>query len=379
MGPRIPLSDIDLDDRETDIVMNILRSKWLSMGPVTQQFEEKFSRYIGTPFAFGVSNCTAALHMAHVALGIKEGDEVIVPSLTFVATSNAILYCGGTPVFADIGGRDDFNVSPEDIERKITDRTKAITIVHYAGYPCDMGAIMDIARDHGLKVVEDCAHAPGATYRGKRCGTIGDIGCFSFFANKNLSTGEGGMIVTGDEKLAEKIKVLRSHGMTSLTWDRHKGHAHSYDVVDLGYNYRINELASGLGIAQLEKLDAANARRKVLVQRYAGKLKDILGVSVPFQAPKGDPSYHIMPVLLDENIDRERVIDELREQGIQTSIHYPPIHTFTYYRNRFGSQKGMLPATEYAGMHELTLPLHSLMSDDDVDYVVDRLQQSVKL
>lgn len=188
---KIPLSDIDLDEEEIGAVTKVLRSKWLSMGPVTQQFEEEFAKYLGVKYAFGVANGTAALHIAHKVLGIAENDEVIVPSLTFVATANSVLYCGAKPVFADITSLDDFNISPEDIIEKITSKTKAITIVHYGGYPCDMDAIMKIASDHNLKVIEDAAHAPGAEYKSKKCGTIGDIGCFSFFSNKNLATGEG--------------------------------------------------------------------------------------------------------------------------------------------------------------------------------------------
>jgi dTDP-4-amino-4,6-dideoxygalactose transaminase len=250
---KIPLSDIDLDEEEIREVVKVLKSKWLSMGPVTQRFEEEFAKYLGVKHAFGTSSGTAALHIAHKVLGIKEDDEVIVPSLTFVATANSILYCKAKPVFADITSLEDFDISPEDILEKITTKTKAITIVHYGGYPCDMDAIMEIADDYNLKIIEDAAHAPGAEYKGRKCGTIGDVGCFSFFANKSLVTGEGGMIVTNDDALAEKTRIMRSHGMTTLTWDRHKGHAHSYDVVDMGFNYRINEVASAIGLVQLKK------------------------------------------------------------------------------------------------------------------------------
>lgn len=372
---KIPLSDIDLDDEEIEAVTKVLKSKWLSMGPVTQKFEKEFADYLGVKHAFGVSSGTAALHIALKALGIEEGDEVIVPSLTFVATANSVLYCGAKPIFADIISLNNFNISPDDISEKITNKTKAITVVHYGGYPCDMDAIMEIAKAHNLKVIEDAAHAPGAEYKGRKCGTIGDVGCFSFFANKNLVTGEGGMIVTNDDALAEKIRVMRSHGMTTLTWDRHKGHAHSYDVVDMGFNYRINEMASALGLVQLKKLNENNGRRKKIVEGYRKRLEDISEISVPFKNHKEKSSYHIFPILLAEDIARNEFIDKLKEKGIQTSIHYPPIHLFTYYRKMFGFEEGILPKTEFVGEHEITLPLYPVMGKEDVKFITERISE----
>ena len=368
---KVMLSDIDLGEEEINAVVEVLKSKWLSMGPVTQKFEQEFAKYLGVKYAFAVSSGTAALHIACRVLGIREGDEVIVPSLTFVATANAVLYCGAKPVFADITSLDNFNISPDDIQEKITNKTKAIIVVHYGGYPCDMRAIMEIAEDYKLKVIEDSAHAIGAEYEGQKCGTFGDIGCFSFFANKNLVTGEGGMIVTNDDKLAEKIKIIRSHGMTALTWDRFKGHSYTYDVVDLGYNYRLTEIASALGLIQLKKLDKNNEKRKKIVEEYVKKLKKFSEIHIPFKNFKGKSSYHIFPILLTENIDRFEFMKRLREKGIQTSIHYPPIHLFTYYRRVFGFKEGMLPKTEFVSKHEVTLPLHPLMTKDDVEYIIN--------
>ena len=374
----IPLSDIDLDEEEIEEVVKVLKSKWLSMGPVTQKFEEEFAKYIGIKHAFGVSSGTAALHIAHKVLGIGPGDEVIVPSLTFVATANSILYCGAKPVFTDITSLDNFDISPDDILEKITDKTKAITIVHYGGYPCDMKAIMEIAEDHKLKVIEDAAHAVGAEYRDKKCGTIGDVGCFSFFANKNLVTGEGGMVVTDDDALADKIRIIRSHGMTTLTWDRHKGHAHSYDVVDIGFNYRINEMASALGLVQLKKLDENNEKRKKIVEEYRKRLKSISEISIPFKNRKDKSSYHIFPILLSENGPRDEFIVRLKKRGIQTSIHYPPIHLFTYYQKIFGFKEGTLPKTEFVGNHEVTLPLHPMMNVENTEYIVNWMNGTLK-
>lgn len=367
---KVMLSDIDLGEEEINAVVEVLKSKWLSMGPVTQKFEQEFAKYLGVKYAFAVSSGTAALHIACRVLGIREGEEVIVPSLTFVATANAVLYCGAKPVFADITSLDNFNISPDDIQEKITNKTKAIIVVHYGGYPCDMRAIMEIAEDYKLKVIEDSAHAIGAEYEGQKCGTFGDVGCFSFFANKNLVTGEGGMIVTNDDKLAEKIRIIRSHGMTALTWDRFKGHSYTYDVVDLGYNYRLTEIASALGLIQLKKLDKNNKKRKKIVEEYIKKLKKFSEIYIPFKNFKGKSSYHIFPILLTENIDRFEFMKRLREKGIQTSVHYPPIHLFTYYRRLFGFREGILPKTEYVGKHEVTLPLHPLMKGEDIEYVV---------
>lgn len=374
MAWKIPLSDIDFDEQEIEAAIRVLKSKWLTMGEVTQEFEAAFAQYLGVKYAFAVSSGTAALHIALQALGIGEGDEVICPTLTFVATANSILYTGARPVFADITSLDDFNISPNDIQRKITAKTKAVTIVHYAGYPCDMDEIMQIAKEHNLYVIEDAAHAPGAEYKGKKCGTIGDIGCFSFFSNKNMVTGEGGMIVTNNDELAEKIKLLRSHGMTALTLDRHKGHAYSYDVVDLGYNYRIDEVRSAIGLVQLKKLDHNNERRTFTVDSYKEELEDAADLSIPFGAFTGKPSYHIFPILLNGG-NREIFMQGLKVQGIQTSIHYPPVHLFKYYRDRFGYREGMLPLTEQVGKREVTLPLYPMMKEEEVQYITSKIKE----
>ena len=374
---KVPLSDIDLQQEEIEEVTRVLRSNWLSMGPVTERFEHEFASYLGIKHAFAVANGTAALHIAGQVLGIGHGDEVIVPSLTFVATANAVLYTGAAPVFADITSLDNFNISPDDIIQKVTGKTRAISVVHYGGYPCDMDVIEEIAEDHNLKVIEDAAHAPGAEYKGKKLGTIGDIGCFSFFANKNMTTGEGGMVVTNDDSIAERIRIIRSHGMTTLTWDRHRGHAYSYDVVELGYNYRMNEIASALGLVQLTKLEQNNLKRKTITEEYIKRLKEVSPVSIPFQNCEGKSSYHIFPVLLSEEVSREKFMENLKQAGIQTSIYYPPIHLFSSYRNTFGFKEGMLPLTEYVGQHEVTLPLYPQMKPEDVAFITDVIRQSV--
>ena len=373
---RVPLSDLDYGPEECNAARQVLESGWLTMGGVTERFERAFADYLGVDHAIAVSNATAALHLANLALGIGPGDEVIVPSLTFVATASAVAYTGATPVFADITSEEDLCISPESIAAEITPRTKAIIVMHYGGYLCDMSAILALAREHGLAVIEDAAHAPGAELNGKKAGTWGDIGCFSFFSNKNLVTGEGGMIVTDREDLADSMRLLRSHGMTSLTWDRHKGHAHSYDVVALGYNYRIDEVRSALGLVQLKKLDANNARRSSIIESYRSEIGKLEGLSLPYTSHRGASAAHLFPILLAPDLDRSGFIEMMRAQGIQTSIHYPPVHQFTYYRQR--GDDAYLPITEDVASREVTLPLYPTMDGESLELVVGAVNRALE-
>ncbi len=375
---KIPLFDIGFNEKEAIAVQKVLSSGWLTMGDQTEMFERKFADFIDVKHAIAVSNCTAALHLANLSLNLGENDEVICPSLSFVAGSNSIIYTGAKPVFADITDLNDFNISPEDIERKIGARTKAIQVVHYAGNPCNMDHIMEIANKHGVYVIEDCAHAPGSKYNGQHCGTIGDIGCFSFFSNKNMATAEGGMITTNNDDLAKRIKLMRSHGMTSMTLDRHKGHAFSYDVVELGYNYRMDEIRSSIGIVQLGKLKDGNIRRCEIDQIYRERFVDIYGIKVPFDTKYGVSSHHIFPILLDNDVNRQEFMEYLKDNGIQTSIHYPPIHLFDYYRRNLGYDEGMLSITEEVAKREVTLPLYQSMADKDVHRVSDVIVEYFK-
>ena len=371
----VPLADLEYNEEEDRAVLDVLHSRWLTMGAVTQAFETEFAAAAGAKHALTVSNATEALHLACLALGIGPGDEVITPSLSFVATSNAVLYCGANVRLADIHGPEDFTIDPGEIGRLVTPRTKAVIVMHYAGYPCDMQAILAEARKHNLRVIEDVAHAPGGKLDGQGLGTFGDVGCFSFFSNKNLSTGEGGMLLTGDDDLAARLKLMRSHGMTTLTYDRHRGHAYSYDVVELGYNYRIDEIRSALGRVQLAKLPGNNALRKRWTELYQ-KLLTGSGVSLPFLSPRGEPSYHIFPMLLPEGVDRKGFIDRMREKQIQTSIHYPPTHLFTYYQQRYGTIS--LPRTEAVAAREVTLPLYPSMGQEKVEYVAAAVRECLE-
>ncbi len=283
-----------------------------------------------------------------------------------------------TPVFADIESLDWLNISASSIESRLNARTRAILVVHYAGFPCDMPAIMELARVHHLVVIEDSAHAIGSDMGGRSLGTWGEIGCFSFFSNKNMTTGEGGMLVTDDDTLAEKMRLLRSHGMTSLSWDRHQGHAYSYDVVDLGYNYRIDEMRSALGRVQLRKLHAWNLRRRELTFLYRELLAELTPeIQRPFGEVRGTASHHIMPVLLPFGINRIQFMEALREHGIQTSIHYPPVHQFSIYRSDLLGPGTSLPVTEDAASREVTLPLYPAMKDEQILWVVRAIKAAL--
>lgn len=381
---RFLLSDIDMGEEEARAVSDVVRSKWLSIGPRTAEFETAFAEMVGARHAVAVSSCTAGLHLALKGCGIGPGDEVLVPSYTFVASANAILYQGATPVFVDIAGPDDLNLDVTDLEARITPRTAAIIVVHLAGYAADMDRIMALAERHGLAVIEDACHAIGATYEGgadpeltgRKLGTIGSAGCFSFFANKNLVTGEGGMIVTDDDRIAEDARRSRAHGMTKTSWDRAAGRASDYDVVDLGYNYRGTEITAALGLVQLGKLHGANARRKALTRRYRERLADCPSMTLPFADRIDDAGHHIMPIVLKDARSRTAFREALKARAIQTSVHYPPVHLFTHYRERC-KEPGPLPQTLDVAAREVTLPLHPLLSEADVDIICDEVLSAV--
>ncbi len=375
----IPLGDVDFDAEEEAAVLEVLRSRWLTMGSVTQAFETEFAAMVGSRHAIAVTNATAALHLACVACGIGPADEVIVPSLSFVATANAVRYTGATPVFADVVSEQDLTISVESIQNCMTDKTRAIIVMHYGGYPCDMPSIMAFAKANGLLVIEDAAHAAGATLEGRGLGSWGAVGCYSFFSNKNMTTGEGGMLVTDDDGIAEKLRNLRSHGMTAMTWERHKGHAWSYDVTALGYNYRIDEIHSAIGRVQLVKLPSNNARRALVVARYHELLFELApSITVPFHSHRGLSSYHIFPILLPKGSDRLAFMESMKEQRIQTSIHYPPIHKFRAYAQIDQSAHPPLPLTEEIVYREVTLPLYPGLSESDVALVVQAVQKAME-
>jgi dTDP-4-amino-4,6-dideoxygalactose transaminase len=364
---RIPLSDVDLGTEEREAVAAVVDSGWLTIGAEVRAFEDEFANFCGTDEAVCVSSGTAALHLACLALGLGPGDEVILPALTFVACANAVALTGARPVFAEVCGDDDLTLDPSDVERRMTDRTRAVMCVHYGGFACRMAELAAACERRGAALIEDAAHAPGASWEGRALGTIGDAGCFSFFGNKNMTTGEGGMLVARDSTVAAKVRLMRSHGMTTMSWDRFSGHAWDYDVQGPGYNYRPSELVAALGRAQLRKLPHNNARRAALLEAYRERLAGVPGVSMPFAGREG--AAHLAVALVEQASLRDELRRRLADEGIQTSLHYPPIHLFSHYREEYGHAPGDLPITEDVAARALTLPLYPTMGMDSVDEV----------
>jgi len=374
---KIPLFDLDYSCNEVRAVTKVLRKRWLTMGEKVEKFEKVMAKFVKARFAVALSSGTAALHLALKSLNLKPGDEVLIPAITFVASSNAVLYCGAKPVFVDSTGLDDFNISVTDLEKKITSKTKGIIVVHYGGFLADMGKLNRLAKKYDLFVIEDSAHSIGTKYNSKMAGTLGDIGCFSFFSNKNLATGEGGMAVTDNKRSASKIRLLRSHGMTRPTWERFKALSFDYDVLDLGYNYRMTEISAVLGLEQLKKLVSNNRKRKLLSRIYMQNLSHIKELFIPFQDYPRNSSHHLFPILLNKKIDRIFFMRKLKRKGIQTSIHYRPVHKLSYYRENYPRKREILPVSEEIGKREVSLPLHPRMSEGDVLFVCKQIEDAL--
>ena len=375
--PQIPLFDLRLEPEDLAAVADTLRSGWLTMGPRTEAFERAFAAHLGCRHAVALSSCTAALHLAYRAAGVGPGDEVIVPSMTFAATANAAIYCDATPVFAEILGQHDLSIDPADVARRITPRTKAVAAVHFAGYAAPVDELAALCADRGLALVEDVAHAPSATLDGRRLGTFGLAGCFSFFSNKILSVGEGGLLATDDDEVAATARLLRSHAMTSGTWDRHSGRTDTYDVTALGYNYRLDEPRAALLLSRLGRLEADIARRRELVRGYRRALAGLDGLTVPFRDDQvADSSCYVMPIMLDDP-ERQRDFRRflLTERGVQTSLFYPAVHEFTAYRERLGPRS--LPRTELAARTEVTIPLYPHMTEVEQGQVVEAIVEGL--
>lgn len=375
MSYKIPLFDLNFDQSEENAVLETIRSKWISTGPKVDAFEKRFAEMLNVQHSLALSNCTVALHLAMKLCNITDGDEVICPSLTFVATANAIRYVNATPVFADVVDINNLNIDSKDIEQKITSKTKAIIVMHYGGFACEMDSIMDIAQRHNLRVIEDACHGPLSEYKGKKLGTIGDVGCFSFFSNKNISTGEGGMLVTNNSRMFERAKLLRSHGMTSMSYERAKGHSTTYDVVELGYNYRMDDIRAAIGLAQLDKIEADLKKREEIRKLYVKALNKIDSIVVPFTNHNGFSSNYIFPIILkNSNYKiRDAVREKLVKAGIQTSVHYPAVHRFSIY-NDFYSE---LSNTDYAADNLITLPMYSKLTNNEIKYISDHLLKAI--
>lgn len=368
----IPYGKQTIEQDDIQAVVDVLKSDFLTTGPQIAEFEQTVADYVGAKYAVAISNGTSALHAACFAAGIRPGDEVITTPLTFAASANCVLYCGGTPVFADVDPKT-YNIDPEDIRRKITDRTKAIIAVHLAGQPCDMDAIHSIAREHGLIVIEDGAHALGSVYKGKKVGSMSDMTTFSFHPVKPITTGEGGMIVTDNEDFYKKMILFRSHGITrdDSIMTRNDG-PWFYQQFDLGYNYRITDIQCALGCSQMKKLDRFLARRKEIVARYNEAFADCDNIITPYQLSDTESGWHLYIVQV-KNCDRRQVFENMREKGIGVNVHYIPVYMHPYYQEH-GYENVHCANAEEIYSHIISLPLYPGLTSEQQDYVIDTLK-----
>jgi dTDP-4-amino-4,6-dideoxygalactose transaminase len=366
-----------LGPEERAEVLACLDSGWIGTGPRVERLERLFSGYVGTESAAAVNSCTAALHLALHALGLEPGAEVITTAMTFPATANAIVNAGLVPVFADCA-RDTMNLTPEAIAARVTARTRAVVVVHFAGRPCDMPGILAVTSAHGLRVVEDCAHAIESTIGGRHCGTFGDLGCFSFYVTKNMTTAEGGMVVAADPERLRRIKILALHGLSADAWHRHRdqGFVH-YDVVEPGFKYNLTDLAASLGLHQLARLERLWERRRALWERYTAALADLPVVLPPPTPPGVRHAHHLFTCLVDDrrtDLTRDEVLAGLHRLGIGTGVHYRPVHLHSYYRRAHGHREGDFPNAEHVGARTFSLPLSAAVSDEDAADVVRALR-----
>jgi dTDP-4-amino-4,6-dideoxygalactose transaminase len=371
----VTVADTTVADEELDAVAGVIRSGWLGAGPVTRRFERALADALGTADAVAVNSGTAALHLALLALGVGPGDEVVLPSLSFVAAAAATTLCGARPVFADVTGDDDLTVDPGDVGSRITPRTRVVVAMHYGGHRADIDAMAELARRRGVFLVEDAAHAPAVPGPDGFLGTVGDVGCFSFHAAKNMTAGEGGAVVARDPSILERIRAYRSHAIAAPA-PAAEGSDHAdwdYDVTGFSLNYRPTDISSAIAAVQLARLGHDQVVRSRLVARYHELLPGT-GAIIPFAGERSPAAHHLMAVLLPAGADRAAVRRRLAADGVQTSVHYPPTHLFSAYRDRFGTGPGDLPVTESVATRLLTLPLHARMSEDDVVRVVGVLR-----
>jgi dTDP-4-amino-4,6-dideoxygalactose transaminase len=373
----LPIAKPDLDEADIAEVMDTLASGWLVYGPKTQRFEQEFKQMCGAEYAIGVNSCTAGLHLSLLAAGVGPGDEVITSPLTFAATANVIVHTGATPVLADIRP-EDLNIDPAEIEARITPRTRAIMPVHYAGIPCRMDEIIDIARRHDLTVIEDAATAAGSAYKGRPVGAWGDLTAFSFYPVKNMTTGQGGIVTTNNQQLAEQVGALRNHGLDSNAWNRYSSEANRlfYTMSAPGFNYGMFDLLASIGLGQLRRLAEFNAQRTRLAEHYTSLFQRVPQVETPVVPADVTSNWHLYVIRLRQNapITRDELAAELKQRGIGTSVHYYPVHYHPYYRERFAFEKGAYPVTEAEFERILSLPLFPLMNESDVERVVGAIE-----
>jgi perosamine synthetase len=368
----LPYGRQTITEEDIQAVAETLRSDWLTTGPKVNEFEEAFAVWVGARYAVTFSSGTAALHAAAFAAGIGPGDEAVTSPLTFAATANSVLYQGGRPVFADIN-KDTLTINPKRVSSLINSRTKALLPVDYAGHPADLDALLEIAERHGLTVIEDACHALGAEYRNQRVGSIAHMTIFSFHPVKHLTTGEGGMVTTNDSKLADILRKFRNHGISSEARDRQREGQWRYEMVLLGFNYRLPDIACALGLQQLARLDANLARRREIAKRYSSAFREISGITVPVVSPEVMPAWHLYPIRLELSrlsVGRAEIFRALRAENIGVNVHYIPVHLHPYYRDRFGYKGGEFPVAEAAYESLISLPMFHGMTDADVSDVI---------
>lgn len=369
-----------IGSKEIMAVKDVLKSGWLTMGNRTVQFENNFAQYVGSSYSISVSSCTAALHLALAAIGLKEGDEVIVPDMTFTATAEVVTYFKAKPVIVDVR-EDDLLIDPKEIEKKITKKTKAIIPVHYGGQPCDMEEILDIAKKNKLFVIEDSAHCLPAKYKGKNIGTISDITCFSFYATKTITTGEGGMCTTENREWAEKIKILRLHGISKDAWKRYsKEGSWMYDVIEAGFKYNLTDIQAALGIEQLKRADIFYEKRKKIALKYIEAFKDLEGLNTIKLHSDRTNSWHLFPIFLNLKylkISRDEFIEKLKEKGIGTSVHFIPLHRHTYYK-KMEFSSGNFKNSERAFKKIVSLPIYPSLSRVELNYIIETIIKLLK-
>lgn len=362
-----------INDEDKRYVQASLEQRWLTNGPFLQKFENKFSKYIGTNFSLGVGSATQALHLALRAINVQKQDEIIVPSFTFAATANAVTYCGGKPILVDVTNNT-FTIDPAKIRKKITKKTKGLVVVHYGGQSCDMDEIKQIARSAEIKLIEDCAHALGSTYQRKKCGSIGDAGCFSFYPTKVITTGEGGMVTTNKSKIYKKVRTLRSQGMDTFPEEREKKVTWKYDIVDLGYNYRLDEIRSALGLSQLKRVNQINNLRIKIAKKYNKLLQNIKGITIPATKSDRNHIYHLYSIKIEKEypLTRDELFLKLHKNGIGTSVQFYPLHLMTYNKGKFSTKD--FPISNRLKDQILCLPIFPTMTEKQVKYVVSKLK-----
>jgi perosamine synthetase len=366
-----------IDDEDINSVIEVLRSDWITTGPKVAEFEEAFAAYVGSKYAVSFSSGTGALHGASFAAGLGPGDEAITTPMTFCATANCVLYQGAKPVFADICP-DTLNIDPDEIKRHITQHTKAVLPVDYAGHPADLQPILELAGSHGLVVIEDACHALGAEYRGRRVGSISHMTVFSFHPVKHITTGEGGMVTTDDARLARQLRMFRNHGIDSDARERQANGHWSYEMLALGYNYRLTDIGCALGISQLRKLDANLARRREIARQYTAAFQKIPRVIPPTIRPAVNPAWHLYPIRLDRSklrVDRSEIFSSLRAEGLGVNVHYIPVHLHQYYRERLGHRTGEYPFAEDAYRQLISLPIFHGMKQQDIEDVLGAVKK----